>query len=533
MMLLLFDTILSGRRAALWVGLLLAGVLSLSGQTLLRVEDKAGWTGSALSGYVGQEVRLADEWYVTNNYNGYRVSPRRIYSATNQVLPGTTEYYGLLSLNSTGTVVLTGVSGYHRMGERLRNAVVKVNSTGQMTLLSGEWVGNTRADIEKGYDMAAIDRKGKHTLLVCGANLEYYLVENLGTGFGTDNNADHQAQRKKVSLALAKIDADVYGLVEIEMGQSALKEIAADLTKQTGRVYSYVDDGGVPNGSYTKSGYVYCTQTVTPIGEIRSNQSGVKNRKQMQCFEERATGERFVLSINHFKAKSGNGSGDNADSGDGQSSFNGDRVREAQSVVAEYESFRYFIDEEDMLVLGDLNAYAKEDPIRVLTDYGMTDLHRYFHKDSSYSYTYHGEAGYLDHALATSTMLPQVTGMTAYHINSDENDSFTYDKQDDGTMFRYSDHDPVLVGLNLLQTSRSGEAEVVSDASILFSEGYLSVDNAAGGYLRVYDAQGRLLHETAIASETYTLPVGEWKTGVYVIHVYANGQVVHRKAIVR
>ena len=502
-------------------------------ETTLRITDKESWTSFQLSAYTGQEVRLADDWYVTNNYNGYRISPRRIYSPTNQVLPASSDYYSMLSLNASGSVSLTGVSGYHRMGERLHNAVVRVQSTGSVSLVSGTWVGNSREDILQGYDQSAIDRKGKHTLLVCAANLEYYLVENLGTGYGPDSYNEHQAQRRKVSQALAKINADIYGLVEVEMGQTALQEIASDLTKATGRVFTYVDDGSSTNGSYTKSGYVYCAQTVTPYGDIRSNNAGVKNRKQMQCFEEKATGERFIFSINHFKAKSGNGYGDNADRDDGQSSYNGDRVREAQSVVNEYESFRYFVDDEDMLLMGDLNAYAKEDPIRVLTDYGMTDLHRYCHKDSSYSYTYHGEAGYLDHALANASLLPQVTGMAAYHINSDESDNFTYDKADDGTMFRYSDHDPVLVGLNLSKAGTLDEAALVSNAQILFADGYLTVDNAAGGYVRVYDMQGRSVYEAHIQSETFTLPVGEWNAGMYVIHVYHNQQVKHCKAIVR
>ena len=134
----------------------------------------------------------------------------------------------MLSLNASGSVSLTGVSGYHRMGERLHNAVVRVQSTGSVSLVSGTWVGNSREDILQGYDQTAIDRKGKHTLLVCAANLEYYLVENLGTGYGPDSYNEHQAQRRKVSQALAKINADIYGLVEVEMGQ-ALAGLLADV----------------------------------------------------------------------------------------------------------------------------------------------------------------------------------------------------------------------------------------------------------------------------------------------------------------
>ena len=338
-------------------------------------------------------------------------------------------------------------------------------------------------------------------------------------------------QRRKVSEALALINADIYALVEVEQGQTAMAEIAADLTKKTGRNFSYINDGTVSSGSYTKSGYVYCTATVRPHSLLRANHTGVRNRKFYQCFEERATGERFLLSINHFKAKSGTGSGDNADHGDGQGTFNGDRLREAQSVLTEYDSYKNFVQEEDLLVMGDLNAYAMEDPIRELTDHGLTDLHRYFHQDSSYSYVYNSQAGYLDHALCNSTMLPQVTGMLGYHINSDERDTYSYNRSDDGTMFRYSDHDPVLVGLRLRPLNETN-IEIVSNAAMLFADGYLSVNNAQGGILRVYDMQGRLHDQMTVSSETFTLHTALWPRGTYIAHLYYKGEVLHRKLLI-
>ena len=111
-------------------------------------------------------------------------------------------------------------------------------------------------------------------------------MENLGTGYGADSYAEHQKQRAKVSAALAKINADIYGFVEIEQGQSALAEIASDLTKNTGRRFSYINDGGSASGSYTKAGYVYCSDKVQPYGNIRQNNEGVNNRKKTQAFVE-------------------------------------------------------------------------------------------------------------------------------------------------------------------------------------------------------------------------------------------------------
>ena len=124
-------------------------------------------------------------------------------------------------------------------------------------------------------------------------------------------------------------------------------------------------------------------------------------------------------------------------------------MKEAESVLFHYDIDRGYYGDDDILIMGDLNAYAMEDPITVLREGGMIDLHRAFHADSSYSYVYHGYAGYLDHALCNSTLYPSVTGMVAYHINSDEKDSYAYDNSNDLTMFRCSDHDPVIVGLRL------------------------------------------------------------------------------------
>ena len=496
-------------------------------ETVLSVGNPQTWTASQLSSYVGKNVRLKEDWYVcTSTSSSYKISPRRIFSATNQATPLSAAYNSIVSLNKNGTVYLNGVSGYHRTGERLHNAVVKVTSTNAVEFVSGEWRGNSRNDILKGYDKQSIDHNGTHTLLVCGANLEYYLVENLGTGYGPDNSTQHQRQRNKVSKALALINADIYGLVEIEQGQSALAEIAADLTKLTGRAFSYVNDGGSSYGSYTKSGYVYCSQTVVPYANFRENNTGVQHRKFMQCFQEKSSGERFILSINHFKAKSGSGTGDNADQGDGQGSFNADRVKEAQSVLSAYNYYRTFVQEEDILIMGDLNAYGKEDPITTLTGSGMTDLHRYFHADSSYSYTYRSEAGYLDHALCNSSMLPQVTGMLSYHINSDERDTYTYDKSDDGTMFRYSDHDPVLVGLRLgNQTALTAEVYLTGEIDGSCAE----IRNASGGVIRIYNIQGMLVYEERITTDNHPIQTEMLPGGLHILHVYHNGHVLTRK----
>lgn len=498
---------------------------------VITISNPEVWKYTDLKKYVGQTIEFATPFYVCNNYNGsYEISPRRVYQPTNQALPLSAEYNSLLSLNAYATVDLTGVSGYHRLGEELHHLKVKVNSQTSVSLVSCDWRGNTRAELEKGYDTNAVNMLGEASVVVCCMNLEYYIVDNLGTGYGADNETQRAKQRTKVSKALAKINADLYGFVEIEQGQSALAEIAADLSSNTGRRFSYINDGGSAYGSYTKSGFVYCSDVLEPYGALRENNTGVKERKKTQAFREKKTGETFLFCVNHFKAKSGSGSGANADQGDGQGKFNADRVKEAESVLANYAKDCIFYNDSDILIMGDLNAYAMEDPIMVLHDGGMTDLHRAFHADSSYSYTYRGQLGYLDHALCNKTLYPQVTGMVAYHINSDESDEYTYEASNDNTMFRCSDHDPVIVGLRLDSTLNSDGGITTNSYNVYFEGEMPYIQGAQGGYYIVYDIAGNILTEDRISTQKESIE--GLSQGLYILNIYGNGKCWQTKLLI-
>ena len=495
---------------------------------VITITNPDSWTSSELSKYVGQTVEFTNHFYVTNNTKSGQltIAPRRIFTPTNQALPLSNEYNSLLTLNEQGTLTLTNVSGYHRIDERLHNLKVKVNSTTSVSLVSCDFRGNTRTEMEKGYDLNAINARGAHTLLVCCMNLEYYLVDNFGTGYGPDDAAAHTIQRAKISKALSTINADIYAFVEVQTGQGALAELAADLTTNTGRNFTYINDGGTTNGSYTKAGYVYCSDAVTPYRSMRSNDTKYSNRKKAQAFTEKSSGEKFILSVNHFKAKSGTASGTNADQGDGQGKFNADRVVEAESVVSNYSTYTNYYGDKDMLIVGDLNAYGKEDPITTLTDGGMIDLHRTFHADSSYSYVYQGTLGYLDHALCNSTMYPQVTGMTPYHINAPEKDAYTYNGSlNDGTMFRCSDHDPILVGLRLGKDNTSTDLTAPT-YEFYYNHAIQAIENAQGGTYTIYNIAGSIVAREHIISATHPLP--NLAQGMYILTIQHNN---HKQSI--
>lgn len=512
----------------------------------LHISDPATWQASSLNAYIGQTVEFDVPIVVCGldeRGTGLQVGPVRRFAPTNQAIPLSNEYNILMNQSSKGCFMLTGyptdAPQGRRTGEKIYHLRGLVKSANEIQWVSGTWaVGNRRADLSKGYDLNDINMNGEHTLLVCAANLEYYLTEQFGnSGQGPNSTAQHQKQRAKVSKALALINADIYGLVEIQKGNGALSEIAADLNKNLkdkGRKYKIISSGTVASGTFTQSGYIYDSLHVQPIYAMQSINDVVVDRKKMQVFEEIATGERFIFSLNHFKAKSGSGTGKDADQHDGQGIFNESRTREARAVYNNYNIMSQQTSEEDMLVMGDLNAYAYEDPIQLLIRHNMYDLHRYFHADSSYSYTFGSQAGYLDHAIASETMLQQITGMTAFHVNSDESDRYTYDSSNDDTMFRYSDHDPILVGLRLNKTlSKTPVVEVNSWEVLLLGEN-ISIRNAYTGrtpsFVVITTIDGQICAQYAIQGEIQEIPRPELP-GCYILSIYDGQNHINQQKI--
>lgn len=402
----------------------LSAFIALSAEVHITIDDPATWSGQALYPYVGQTVVFDVPMVVCTNANGkYTVSPWRRFQPENQA-----EYNETVRINSSCMFSISDITQYHRCGEKIYNLRATVNSTSSLTFKGGEWKGNTRADLEKGLPYL-----GDYSLLVCGFNLENYFT-TIGS-MGAQSEYDRQKQRTKISKALKKINADIFGLVELQQGDEAIGEIVSDLNKNLpGRNYRFFSQPSA--GTMQKTDFVYDANKVDPIGKAVETDVETKDRKKMLCFREKSSGEKFIFGINHFKAMSGDES---------------IRVNEAKAVVDLYNSYRQNrnIRDDDVLIMGDLNCYAMTTPIQVFKDRGLIDLHRAFHADSSYSYMFSNLASYIDHAICNPTLFRQVTGMAAYHINSDEDDRYTYDKSNDNTMFRCSDHDPVLVGLRL------------------------------------------------------------------------------------
>lgn len=290
---------------------------------------------------------------------------------------------------------------------------------------------------------------------------------------GADTVEEFERQRVKLLNALEGIDADVLGLIEVENtpGVEPLADIVAGLNDRLGAdTYDYVGAGvnSVVGTDAIKVGIIYRPATVTPLGDpaildspefLDPNMTGAdRNRAAVaQSFVEHASGEVFSVVVNHLKSK---GSACDEE-GEDTLAGNCDVTRTlAAGVLADWlATSPTGVADTDWMIVGDLNSYDHEAPIGVLESAGYTDLAGESGGEYAYSYVFDGQYGYLDYAMSSSSLTPQVTGATEWHINSDEPDIVDYDTSfksatqaalfDPTTPFRSSDHDAVIVGLQL------------------------------------------------------------------------------------
>jgi len=320
-------------------------------------------------------------------------------------------------------------------------------------------------------------------LVIVGMNvLNYFNGDGLGGGFPTSRGAPtadaFAMQSAKIVSALTAMNADIIGLMEIENdgygSESAIQTLANELnqTQMPGFEYSII----TPNSSLLGTdeiavGLLYRAEKVTPVGSalvlntanspLDDNSEPLfddtKNRPALiQNFA--VNGHEITIAVNHLKSK-GSACGEVDEGSDGQGNCNIKRTRAAQALV----EFLANVESDGVMILGDLNAYSQEDPMQVFYAADFTNL-KYTAASTEaqpYSYSFSGLLGSLDHALATGVIAEQVVSVDAWHINSVEDSLVDYLTEANGQTFssidnyaepdayRSSDHDPIVVGLNL------------------------------------------------------------------------------------
>jgi predicted extracellular nuclease len=284
---------------------------------------------------------------------------------------------------------------------------------------------------------------------------------------GADNVFEFDRQKSKLVAALTTLDADVAGLIELENAadDTPIADLVDGLNTVAGAgTYAYIPTLAIGTDAI-RQGLVYKPSTVTPVGGFAVLDDSVDldfhdqlNRPVLaQTFEENTSGERFTVAVNHLKSKGSDcNDEEDPDTGDGQGNCNLTRTDGAQALVDWLATDPTDSGDPDFLIIGDLNAYAMEDPVMVIEGGGYADLIKSFagagFADGAYSFNFRGQSGYLDHALSSAAMTPEVSGATPWHINSDEPRGLDYNDFNQPGLFnpdqfRASDHDAIVVSL--------------------------------------------------------------------------------------
>lgn len=280
---------------------------------------------------------------------------------------------------------------------------------------------------------------------------------------GANSLDEFLRQRAKIAAAMAAINADVFGLMEMQNnGDTAVANLADALNAIVGaNTYAVVPQPPVTGTDAIRVAMIYKPANLSLSGVAMSDGDPINNRPPMAQTFVAANGERFSVVVNHLKSKSGcptSASDPDADKGDGQGCFNPTRLAQAQRLLTSFiPMVQQAANDPDVIAIGDFNAYGAEDPINYLTANGLANQIERFVRPRGvpYSFIFDGESGYIDHALTSASMGAQVIDVVEWHINADEPSVIDYNlefKPQDlysASPYRASDHDPVVVSLNL------------------------------------------------------------------------------------
>ncbi|WP_375751666.1 ExeM/NucH family extracellular endonuclease [Vibrio sp. HN007] len=359
-------------------------------------------------------------------------------------------------------------------------------------------------------------------------------ANQFGSSRGAGTQEEFELQEAKIVQAILRMDADIVGLMEIENNgfgensaiQRLLDAVNSQIDKKKKR-YKFVaidsNNDGVTDaldsvgtdaiavgvfyrpkvvklldprvismpaqqapevvdgdGKVIEDGKNYQRDSIAPTFKVKGV-SGYRNNNKL------------TIAVNHFKSKGSKCWEDAAaESAGGQGGKDADRQGSCENfrvaaAVALGDAMASI--EGHKVIVGDLNSYAKEDPMLVLTNfnsaelgrdikaarntfidgveqfgdngavitesYGYTDVMALLHDDTTWSYSYNDEVGSLDHILVSESLAYRVVDAADWHINAAESSLFEYGGKYTGDLpkyadqYRSSDHDPAIVELDI------------------------------------------------------------------------------------
>ena len=447
-----------------------------------------------LEAFEGMLVTLDQELVVTNNfglgrYGEVELATERLYQGTQVAMPGdaanAVEVENLtkkILVDDGSTVQNSDPTAYPTPGLSAENTLRTGDSVNSVTgalaysfstyrihpTVAPQFIAtNPRED--------APELNPEADLRVASFNvLNYFNGDGQGAGFPTSRGADSLEelvrQEAKLVSAISAMQADVVGLMEIEndgFGEfSAIASLVNALNDaDSANEYAFVDFNVNQVGTDAiTTALIYRANKVEEVGSAAITTAApfdFSNRTPIaQSFKSLESQEVFTVAVAHLKSKGGCGSasGANEDQNDGQACWNEIRTEGASAFADWLDSKPTGVDDEDIILVGDMNAYAMEDPIRKFDEKGYKNVVAELDGNTlAYSYSFSGRAGSLDHAVATESLLSKVVAAKDWHINADEPIVLDYNVEfkSEGhqstlyseSAYRASDHDPVIVDI--------------------------------------------------------------------------------------
>ncbi len=294
---------------------------------------------------------------------------------------------------------------------------------------------------------------------------------------GAANAENFERQQAKIVAAISGSGADVVTLMEVENSaqfgkyrDEALAKLVDSLNIATPGIWDYVRTPAnappLADEDMIRTAFIYKKAAAEPVGEsiIHNDTTAFASARKplAQVFKPVGAGDdkKFIAIANHFKSKGSAATPNDTDKGQGNSNLA--RTAQAKSLLAFSNDLQASKGTDKVFLIGDFNAYAKEDPINVFTAAGYVNQdEKAKNADGSakHSYLFGGLVGSLDHILASPAANAVVTGADIWNINSVESVALEYSRFNNNITnyyaadpFRASDHDPVVVGLNLPAT---------------------------------------------------------------------------------
>ena len=390
--------------------------------------------------YTNQTVVITDPLVVCGSfYDSLLLAPERLFCPDERAVGladgDSTMYYAIQESNRANSVCLHCRNAYYdvRTGDVVKGLQARV--TGPRQLLTGKSV-KTR---HQAKDRLCKPHRGE--LRVVGANIENYFADLGGYAHKRTTPAQQAMKTRKLVQALRAMHADIIACCEMQVGSKAPQMLLAELNKD-GQHYAFAT---MPLADCDRIGgcLIYNTKRVRVCGEPMSAYRDTANHYYARMFalpfEEIATGERFVISLNHLKSKR---------PGRGNYDTHLKRMQNTDSLLDMLPQAVETFGDADVLLLGDYNCYTEEGPIQAIVRAGYADMLP-LGGTKDYSYSFKGEAGYLDRCFASPSMVLQIVRVRPWHVNADWYYSHGAYKMKDKSMHRYADHDPIIVDVKL------------------------------------------------------------------------------------